>query len=264
MKSRLRTIFVGISLALMLLQAEAAGQPEAAALIEQGQLFYAKEDYERAMDAFEEAVHLAPNVSQHHVWLGRAYGRRAQNTSKWKFLSALSLARKTREHFERAGELDQTNKDALLSLFEFYLQAPGMIGGGVDKAQQLAGRIEKLYPAEGARCWGAIHEKTEEFDLAEQKLRQAREREPGEIGHLLSLASFLSRRGRHEESDRLYAEAMRLAPGSPEVWFSRANALARSGRHAAEARKLLERYLKADLPADATPRSEARQLLKQL
>ena len=84
------------------------------------------------------------------------------------------------------------------------------------------------------------------------------------MGHLLSLASFLARRGRHGESDKLYTEALRIAPESPEVWFSRGKALVRAGRNPVEARELLERYLRADLPADATPRSEARQLLKQL
>ena len=216
------------------------------------------------MGAFEEAVQLVPNVSQYRVWLGRAYGRRAENTSKWKFFSALSLAGKARESFERAVELDGENKDALLSLFDFYLEAPGMVGGGVEKAAPLAARIEKLFPADGARCWAAIYEKRDEFAGAEEKLRLAHKLEPGEVGHLLSLASFLSRRGRYDESDQLYQQALQLAPESPDVWFSRGKALVRSGRNSAEARQLLGRYVNADLPADATPRSEARELLKQL
>jgi tetratricopeptide (TPR) repeat protein len=241
-----------------------AGQPDAAALVEEGKRFYAKEDYKPAAEAFEQAVNLAPRVSQYYVWLGRAYGRRAENTSRWKFFSALSLAGKARESFERAVELDNTNKEALLSLFDFFLEAPGVVGGGVEKAEQLAARIEKLFPADGARCWATIDEKRGEYDRAEEKLRLACRLEPGEVGHLLSLASFLSRRGRYQESDKLYEEALRLAPDSPEVWFSRGKALVRAGRNPAEARELLSRYLKANLPPDATPGSEARELLQQL
>ncbi len=244
--------------------ASSAGKPEAAALLEKGKNFYAQEDYKRAVEAFEQAVRLAPDVSQYQVWLGRAYGRRAENTSKWKFLTALSLAGKSRESFERAVDLDGNNKDALLSLFDFYLEAPSMVGGGVEKAEPLAARIEKTFPADGARCWAALYEKRDEFDQAEQKLRLAHKLEPDEVGHLLSLASFLSRRGRYEESDQLYHEALQRAPDSPEVWFSRGKALVRAGRDAAEARELLGRYLKADLAADAAPPSEARELLKQL
>jgi tetratricopeptide (TPR) repeat protein len=157
MKSNPLTLVVAIGLSLTPLQAAGVDRPEAAALIEEGKRFYAKEDYKRAVEAFEEAVSLAPNVSLYHVWLGRAYGRRAEHTSKWMFLSALSLAGKTRESFERAVALDATNKDALFSLLDFYLEAPGAVGGGVDKAEQLAGRIEKLDPAGGARSWASIY-----------------------------------------------------------------------------------------------------------
>jgi tetratricopeptide (TPR) repeat protein len=262
--SRLGIVVVSVALGLTPRWAAANEQPKAATLIEQGQRLYAKEDYKGAVKVFEGAVRLAPDVSQYHVWLGRAYGRQAENTSKWKLLSALSLARKARESFERAVELQPTNKDALGSLFDFYLEAPGVVGGGIEKAEQLAARIEKAFPADGARSWAAIHEKREEFGRAEEKLRLAHNLEPSEVGHVLSLASFLSRRGRYEESDKFFEEAFRLAPGSPEVWFSRGKALLRAGRNPGEARKLLNRYIQADVPTDAAPRSEARELLKQL
>lgn len=251
-------------LGLAPLWAATSERPETAALVEEGKRFYADERYQRAGELFEQVVKLEPNVSQHYVWLGRALGRRAENTSRWKFLSALGLARKTREHFERAVELDETNKDALLSLLEFYREAPGMIGGGIDKAEALAARIEKHYPADGARAWASIYEKQENFERAEEKLREAQKLEPDEVGHQLSLASFLSRRGRYDESDKLYQQALKAAPDSPEAWFSRAKSLVRAKRNPNEARQLLSRYVKADLPPDATPRSEAKELLNEL
>jgi tetratricopeptide (TPR) repeat protein len=184
--------------------------------------------------------------------------------SKWRFVSALSLARKTLEHFEKAVELEGTNKEALRSVLDFYREAPGMVGGGMEKAEEAARRIEKLYPADGARAWASIHEKREEFEQAEAKLREAVKLEPREVGHLLSLASFLSRRGRYDESDKLYQQARQLAPDSPELWFSRGKSLVRAGRGRDEARELLSRYSKANLPPDAAPKSEAKELLKQL
>ena len=50
---------VGAALALAPVRAR-ADKPEAAALLEQGKNFYAKEDYTRAVGAFEEAVELVP------------------------------------------------------------------------------------------------------------------------------------------------------------------------------------------------------------
>jgi len=273
MSDRPRIIFIGIALAVTQLWAAhlwvapgraAEVDPQAAARFEEGKKAYGQEDYKRAAKAFEQAVELAPNVPRYHVWLGRAYGRQAENTSKWRFLAALSLARKTLEHFERAVELDDTNKQALLSVLDFYREAPGMVGGGIEKAEDVARRIEKLYPADGARAWASIHEKRDEFDRAEAKLREAVKIEPGEVDHLLSLASFLSRRGRYEESDKLYRQARQMEPESPDVWFSRGKSLVRAGRGRDEARELLSRYSEADLPPDAAPRSEAKELLKQL
>lgn len=264
----LRIIFVGIALALAPHGASTAKaaeiSPQAATRFEEGKKAYAQEDYKRAAESFEQAIELAPSVPLYHVWLGRAYGRRAENTSKWRFMAALSLARKTLEHFERAVELDDTNKDALQSVLDFYREAPGMVGGGMEKAEDAARRIEKLYPADGARAWASIHEKRDEFDLAEAKLREAVKLEPGEVDHLLSLAAFLSRHRRYDESDKLYQQARQMAPDSPEVWFSRGKSLVRARRGPDEARELLSRYSKADLPPDAAPRSEAEELLKQL
>jgi tetratricopeptide (TPR) repeat protein len=262
--SRLAIVVLSVAAGLAPPWAAAVEPPGAAALLEEGKRVYAQEDYKRAVEIFEQAVALAPGKSDYHLWLGLAYGRRAQNTSKWKLFAALGLAGKTRERFERAVELDKTSRVALLSLFEFYLEAPGMIGGGIEKAEQLAARIEASYPADGARCWAAIYEKRGEFGRAEEKLQLARKLQPAEVSHLLSLASFLARRGRFQESDRLYREALQEAPESPDVWFSRGKTLVRSRRNLSEARELLGRYIKADLPVDATPRSEARELLKEL
>ena len=101
-------------------------------------------------------------------------------------------------------------------------------------------------------------------DAAEKKIRSAMELDPKDVGHVLSLASFLSRQSRFDESDKVFAKAALMDPDSPDVWLSRAKELVRTKRNPAEARELLGRYVEADLPPDATARSEAQELLKQL
>jgi tetratricopeptide (TPR) repeat protein len=184
--------------------------------------------------------------------------------SRWRLFSALSLAGKARQSFEQAVELDGSNIAALSDLLEFYREAPGAIGGGMEKAAAIADRIAKLNPAAGERAWASIHEKKGEYEQAEARLRKAMALQPDNVDHVLSLASFLSRRGRFDESDRLYAKALTMAPDSPQVWFSRAKALVRSGRNVEEARQLLEKYMRAELAPDAEPRSSARELLKEI
>jgi cytochrome c-type biogenesis protein CcmH/NrfG len=80
----------------------------------------------------------------------------------------------------------------------------------------------------------------------------------------VDLARFYARRGRTEESDAAFAQASRLAPNDPEVWFARAKTYIEKNRNPAEARQLLDRYLAAGLTPDNPPRREARQLLDKL
>lgn len=224
--------------------------------------FYQDENYKQAIKAFESVTAAHPKHSEYRRWLGRAYGRRAETMSKWKLLSALGLAKKTRMSFERAVELDPSNLKALQDLFEFYLQAPGMIGGGLKRAGGIADKIMALDEAAGERAWAAIDEKRGRLADAEKRLRRAHRLDPADLEGLLALASFQSRRGTTPESDQLYAKAFRQHPDSPELWLSRAKTLLGSGREKAKAHALLKRYLAADLDPDAAPRWEARKLLK--
>jgi len=251
--------------------ARTGASAEAEAFFERGVRLFAQEEYAEAANALEKAVNAAPGESNYHLWLGRAVGRRAERMSKWKWWTALSLAKKTRTEFERAVELDESNQAALSDMLSFYTEAPTLVGGGLGQAEKIADLIAKLRPvpgkegsADGEKAWAIIDEKRGDFDSAEARLRKARSLEPENAGHLLTLASFLARRGWFDESDQIYAEALKLQPGSPEAWFSRAKALVRAGRKPAEARSLLNRYVEADLEPGATPRWEARELLKEL
>src|SRR5271165_7209456 len=62
-----------------------------------GRCYIMEADYHRATDALEKAVALDPENSMTNLWLGRAYGRRAETSFA---LSALSLAGKARQSFQ--------------------------------------------------------------------------------------------------------------------------------------------------------------------
>jgi tetratricopeptide (TPR) repeat protein len=161
-------------------------------------------------------------------------------------------------------ELDPNNHDALDDLSEFYIQAPGFLGGGIDKAEKLAKRIAALDAAWGQRAYARIKEEQKDLLGAEGHLRKAVELAPKQAGKLLDLASFLTRRGRDQESDAQFAEAQKLAPNDPDVTFSRARALVERKRQLDEARKLLNQYLAMDLTPDHPSRDEARKLLQKI
>ena len=110
-----------------------------------GKAYYMDGQYKNSTGWLEKAVAEDPRNSRYYDWLGRAYGRRAEESS---FLTALPYANKTRDSFEKAVALDPVNLEALDDLFEYYLQAPGIVGGGVDKAEGVAARIGRLSEAE--------------------------------------------------------------------------------------------------------------------
>ncbi|MGB9606828.1 MAG: tetratricopeptide repeat protein, partial [Bryobacteraceae bacterium] len=102
---------------------------DAAAFELLGRAYYMEGEYKKASQCFEKAVAADPRNPNYHLWLGRAYGKRAETSS---FLTAPGLARKAREEFEKAVQLDPNNLEALNDLFEYYLQAPGFLGGGLE------------------------------------------------------------------------------------------------------------------------------------
>src|ERR1700704_3638368 len=100
----------------------------------------------RTAETEEKAGAADPTNSEYELWLGRAYGRRAETASPF---TAPGLASKARQHFEKAVALDPKNQEAASDLFEYYLEAPGFLGGGLDKAAKLAESMAKLDAAEG-------------------------------------------------------------------------------------------------------------------
>jgi tetratricopeptide (TPR) repeat protein len=257
------------SLAIILMLAGTAGVraacPTAEACFDEGVAAFVREDYKAAEEAFEAALKRRLDSAEFHLWLGRAQGRRAERMAGLRAVAGLSLARKVKSNFERAIELDPKHLAALRSLFDYYANAPGIVGGGHDKAEALIPRIAAVDPAQGLRAKASLHSHKGEWDAAEEAARKAVDLEPADIGHRLSLASLLARRGKVDESDRLFAQALAERPDDPAVWYSRADALVRAKREPAEARRLLERYLKTPLYApDAEPHSDARKLLGRL
>lgn len=243
------------SLALL---ASAEGTPAEANLA--GRNYYMMGDFKRAADYFQRAVEAEPENSNYALWLGRAWGRRAETANP---LLAPGYANKARQWMERAVRLNDRNPEALSDLFDYYLEAPGFLGGGYDKAQATAGKISAIDPAEGFFARARLAEKKNEYGAAEEQLRRAADLAPRQVGRVLDLAKFLARQGKQQESDALFVKAEKMAPDAPQVWYAKADTLIRQKRNLEEARRLLERYLQSSITPDDPPKNDAQRLLKQ-
>jgi tetratricopeptide (TPR) repeat protein len=225
-----------------------------------GKSYFMLGEYKKAAEAFEHATAVSPNSSVYFHWLGKAQGRRAESASPF---TAPAYASKARQAFEKAVELDGKNIEAINDLFSYYLEAPGFLGGGLDKAADLAKRIQGLDPVEYHYAMAQIYDKRKDYRGAESHFRRAFELAPRQVGRIIDLARYLSTHGKATESETLFLQAEKIAPNEPRVLFERANHYIRTKQNLPAAKALLERYLKSPLSVDDPPRSEAEKLLRQ-
>ena len=225
-----------------------------------GRDYFMTGEFKKASEYFEKATAADPKNSEYMDWLGRAYGKRAETSNP---LMAPGWASKARQAFEKAVALDGKNRDALDDLFEYYLEAPGFLGGGFDKAANLAEKLSSIDPGQAYYDRFKLDQKRKAFGSAEQHLRQAVAVAPHSVGHIIDLAKFLANQGRISESDAMFAKASEVSPNNPRVWFAQADVLVKQKRNLEEAKALLTKYVQSPITADDPPREEALRLLRQ-
>jgi tetratricopeptide (TPR) repeat protein len=235
---------------------------DAAAYELMGRNYYMQSEFKKASEAFEKALAEQPANSQYALWLGRAHGRRAENATPF---TAPSQATKARQYFEKAVALDPKNVEALADLFEYYLEAPGFLGGGMDKAERTAKQLAELEAGEGHWARAKMAEKRKDYALAEEQWRKAIEASPQQVGRLIDLARFLAKQGRMPEAEQNLAKADKLAPESAKLCFAKADIYIKHKVNLDVAKDLLKRYISnSNLTPDDPPKAQAEKLLRQV
>lgn len=154
-------------------------------------VYFEEERWDDAIEECEAAVQLVQQNSEYHLWLGRAYGEKADSIHSIK---AYPLAKKVRAEFERAVQLDSRNPIALSDLGAFYAAAPRIVGGGKKKAQDVARELEQLDPVEAYQLKARLAEEDKNYALAETQFKAAVETSKESADAWMTLASFYSRR----------------------------------------------------------------------
>jgi len=210
-------------------------------------VYFTLERWDRAVNDCEQAVSLNGQSSVNHMWLGRALGEMADHAS---FIAAYSLAKRARAEFEQAVNLDPRNGEAISDLGEFYSSAPGVVGGGVDKAQALVPSLEKIDPARAHVLLGRIAESRKDYGTAEREYKQATATSEHPAFSWMSLASFYRKRERWDDMEAAVGSGYRAAQHDRHAGvalYNGASVLSKGKRNLAFAAKMLEEYL-ADYP----------------
>lgn len=215
-------------------------------------------DWDRAESRCKKAVEMQPDNSSFHRWLGRVYGEKASRATL-----PIGLALKTRDEFQRAAQLDPGDANAGVDVAEYYLEAPGMMGGGKDKAREQAKIIGKVSPAQEHWVYARLAEKEKDLAAAESEYRKMVEAGGGGAEAWLNLAFFYRNQKRYPEMEQAFVKMNQAPMPAREVLFEAANSLFRTGRAFSFAIQLLQRYF-ADGPVEEAPAFKAHYLLGQL
>ncbi len=152
--------------------------------------------WDDAVDHCERAVNISHNNSNYHLWLGRAYGAKAERASMF---SAYGLARKLKSEFENAVRLDPHNAEALADLGEFYVSAPAVVGGGNAKAEALAPKLDAVDAVRGHELRAQLADAEEDYAAAETELKAAISASHSPADQWMGLASFYRKHERWDE-----------------------------------------------------------------
>ena len=227
-------------------------------------VLYALEQYEAANHECEQAVGLDAQNSNYHLWFGRTLGEVADRAT---FISAYSLAKRARAEFEQAVQLNPHSAEALADLGEFYSSAPGVVGGGMDKASKVAAQLDSLDPARAHELRGGMARENKDLGGAERELKAAVAASAHPAFQWMRLASFYRKAKRYPEMESAVQSGWTAAQHDPHAavaLFNGASVLMKGNRNPALAIKLLEEYLASPTATEEAPAFTARVWLARL
>ena len=224
-------------------------------------IYYHLAMWDRSVQNAERAVALDPNNSDFWMWLGRAYGEKADHSN---FVSAYGLAKKVHSSFEKAVALNPTNVPAMTDLAEFYAEAPGVVGGGTDKAAGIADKLSSVDKAKSDWVRALVAEKDKDYGTAERALLDAI-RDSGNNGeYWLNLAYLYGTLKRWSEMDQAIASGLKSNNKPVEAFYNAASDYYRVDRNLPQAASMLRKYIASAPDNDEAPMFQAHYLLGEV
>jgi tetratricopeptide (TPR) repeat protein len=215
--------------------------------------YFEMDNYDAAIASAEKAVASAPQSSTYHEWLGKAYGAKAEHAG---WLSALSLAKKARREFATAVQLDGKNFSARQALIEFDCSAPGIVGGGEDKARTEIEELAALDQAEWHYAAGNCRRQKKDFTAADAQFSKSLESSPKSAELIYDIGDYAVKRNQPDMLLTVADLGEKADPADPRGKFYRAVALILQHEQAERAERLLHDYLKTAPTRTAYPPSK--------
>ena len=215
-------------------------EAEAKAAFDRGRAAHNAGKTDEAVTSFERAVALEPTSSLYHLWLGHAYSRQLRTAG---FLRQPFIGRRSGEAYHMAVKLDPTSIDAAEGRLDFLLGAPGIVGGGVDKARAEAARIATLDAYRGGMAEARIAEHEKAWPKAEQRYRSLMAEYPDRTAAVDALMTILQNAKRFDEAFKIVDDRLARLPDESAGLYNLGRLSAVSGQHLARGEAALRRFL---------------------
>ncbi len=229
-------------------EARAIFQPlasrDAVAAYYMGRMAANDDDLDKAVDYFEKAVELDERNAEYYDWLGRGYGSKALKASKFKLPF---LARKTRMAWEKGLAIDPNNLDIMEDLVQYYLQAPGFLGGSKDKAREMINEVRKRNAYKGAVLAANICSSQKDSACVEREIRAVIVAYPDSTNSYASLAGFYANAKQFDKAFEVIDQRMKKKPNEVAMQYALGRTAALSGQQLDRGEQALKNYL-ADPP----------------
>jgi tetratricopeptide (TPR) repeat protein len=185
------------------------------------------------------------------MWLGHAYSRQLSSAG---FLRKPFIARRSGEEYNLAVKLDPTSIDAAEARLDFFLGAPGIVGGGIDKARAEAARLATLDTYRGGMAGAKIAQHEKQLPEAERLYRSLIADYPDRTAAVDALVTILQNAQRFDEAFKIVDDRLARLPDETASLYNFGRLSALSGQHLARGEAALRRFLTLT-PADPVRQS---------
>jgi tetratricopeptide (TPR) repeat protein len=212
---------------------------DAAAAAGMATLELARERHRAGVDWARKAVALAPDDANFRMLLGLALGQYVREASLFR---QLGIAHEVRDAFAEAVRLEPDNAQARASLAKYYILAPGIAGGSVEKADEQIAALDRLDAARAATVRATLAQQRKDAAQTEAQLRAAARLDPsGDSDYWLGM--FYVERGRTTEAVAAFNGGIARNPDNSINYFGLGQAAVAGGTGLQQGMQGLRKFL---------------------
>ena len=188
---------------------------------------YMKTDYKSAIEGYEKAIRLNPDLGYAYFFLGNSYDQQYKPARKGEKENDDNLVKAT-EYYRMAieklrGKTDPQEVECRKRAFEYLISAYGTDKlDDFSKAEPIARELIESEPNEPSnhQLLGKLYEDLGRYEEAEASYQKAIELRPNDGLHYMVLAGYYNRRGELSKMMDAWYERAKVEPNNPEAFHT--------------------------------------------